>query len=457
MLIKLWKILSSRNVAIVLLVIVTGMLLLTGLLPNPNFMGKEEAEKLKQDNPLLYFLAERFNTQTVARGYIFGFASVFLIISTTACSIDRFFERRKLKRAPLTELPAREFDISFKLGDREDFFRRLKTVLRLKRWSVREAEEKGQYMVLAEKGMIGFWGSVFFHAVLITVLIGAAIYYFTAFYATLLFTEGQSKVLSEQNLEKIDRKPLFGVQLPKLRFTLEHFYSVYWRDEEPVEYTSKFLIEDLEKGNKWRQTVRINEPFRYGGIDFLMVFYGFSPNFIVYKDGRKIFDSYVALSVTGGREDSFNLPYEDLMIRCVFFPDFREGEEGYYSASPLPREPVFLVNVTKGGKSLYKGLIPLGQEVSAGEYTIRFNDLRYWITLNLVKETGMGFFFWSSMFGLIGLLVRFLDPDRKIFFLYKEDMLSVVSYSRHYEGILKEQTKELVENLTAEGKVKADV
>jgi cytochrome c biogenesis protein ResB len=448
---RLWSFLSSRNVAIVLLALVTGMLLLGGVLPDPRYMGDVGIAKLRAEKPVIYFLSERFNPGALARGYFFGFVSVFLIISTTACSIDRFIERRRLRKAPLSEIPVSGFDISIKAGDGRDFVQRFGNALRLRRWSLREAVDGEKVMVLAEKGTVGYWGSIFFHAILVTVLVGLAVYYFTGFYGTFLFTEGQSRFLSEENLERIDKRPILGVSLPRLRFTLEHFYVVYWEDREPVEYTARFLMEDIEKGNRWEQTIRVNEPFRYGGMDFLLTYYSYSPNFMVRKNGRNIFDSYVALSLVGNSEDSFDIVGEGLKVRCIFFPDFREDENGYYTETPLPRNPVFLVNITRKGEPLYKGLVALGQEVSAGEYVIRFNDIRYWMTLNLSKETGIGFFFWSSMFGLLGLLLRFMDPDRRILLRHEGGMISVVSFSRHFEGILKQQTADLVHNLKAEG------
>jgi cytochrome c biogenesis protein ResB len=428
------------------------MLLLGGLLPDPRFIGDIEVERLREERPVIYFFSEKFNPGALAEGYFFGFVCVFLIVSTTACSADRFAERRRLKKALPSEIPIREFDLSMRVEGGEDSLQRLKGAFRLKRWSLREEERGGRIIVLAEKGALGYWGSILFHAILITILVGMAVYYFTGFYGMFLFTEGQSRVLTRENLERIERWPILGVRLPALRFALDSFSVVYWKDREPIDYTARFLMEDMEKGERWEQEIKINEPFRYGGIDFLLTYYSFSPNFMVYKDGREVFDSYVALSLVDHKEDSFNIESEGLRIKCVFFPDFREDEKGFYTETPLPRNPVFLTKVEKDGEPLYSGLMAVGQEVSAGEYVIRFNDVKYWITLNLSRETGIGFLFWSSLPGLFGLLVRFLDPDRRVLLQYDGGRLSVVSYSKHFEGILKQQTADLVNDISEEGK-----
>jgi cytochrome c biogenesis protein ResB len=453
---KLWRFLSSRRVAIVLLFAVTFMLLIGSVLPNPNFMSKQELERFKRERPVVYFLSSRFNTQSIAKGYIFGFIGVFLIISTTACSIDRLIERRRLKRIPLSNLPLKEFDFEVTLEDKDAFLKKLKKTLRLKRWFLREEQNNDRYILLAEKGIFGFWGSVFFHGILITLLFGLVLYYFNGFYATILFTEGQSRVLKEDTLDVVYRKPILGVKLPPLELKLEHFIPVYWNDREPIDYMARFLIKEPNKNKTWEQIFKINRPFRYGGIDFLMVLYGYSPNFIVYdREGRKLYDSYIALSVVGGQEDSFDINELGLRFRCILFPDFMIDEKGYYTTkSPLPRNPVFLIKVIdRMNKVLYAGLIRLGEEKNVGPYKIRFADLRYWITLNLVRETGIGFFFWCGLLGIVGLLVRFIDPDRKIYLIYREGNLSVVSFSKHFGGILKEQTKDMVKGIIKKGGV----
>ena len=87
-----WGFITSRNVAIVLLIIVTSMLAAGAFLPNPVFMTPEQKMELHLQNPVLEWLGERFNSQTIAGGSLFGFIGIFLIVSTALCSIDRLMK-----------------------------------------------------------------------------------------------------------------------------------------------------------------------------------------------------------------------------------------------------------------------------------------------------------------------------------------------------------------------------
>jgi len=447
---RIWRVLSSRDVAITLLFIITFMLILGSILPNPNFMSPSELARLKEKGPFIYNLATHLNTQSIARGYLFGFLGVFLIISTTACSIDRLLERHKTKKIPLGEIPIKVFDIKKEVDDPDKVLSRIRRHLRLRRWMLREGGSNERRIILAEKGRMGFWGSILFHGILITLLIGLVVYYFTGYRATILITEGQTKRLTEGEIEKVERKPLWGNVLPPLEMTLKKFVPVYWKKTEPVDYSGYFLMRDLSSGKQWEEVMKINAPFRYGGVEFLMIMYGYSPNFVIYRNGEVVFDAYVALRGASGEEDSFNVMSEHLLVKTIFFPDVRIDERGYYtSASPLPRNPLFLIKIQDpSGRTIFKGPVRLGEEKVFGQYRLAFKDIRYWITLKIVKETGIGFFFWCGFIGLLGILMRFIDPDRKILLVFEGNSLSVVSYTRHFEGILKEETTRLISKVT---------
>jgi hypothetical protein len=63
-----WNFITSRNLAIVLLIIVTAMLAIGAFLPNPVFLSEEQKLEMHFKNPTLYWLGERYNSQTLASG-----------------------------------------------------------------------------------------------------------------------------------------------------------------------------------------------------------------------------------------------------------------------------------------------------------------------------------------------------------------------------------------------------
>ncbi len=452
-----WDFLTSRNTGIVLLIAVSLFLVIGAALPNPALMYPQDVERLKAESPLLFWLGTNFNSMKVGRGYVFGAIGILLVVSTTFCSIDRLIARKRSLKAVIPELPPDKKGITVQFNSEafavED---ELIALLKKGRWKVGIFPEgirdrEGRF-ITARKGDAGFWGSVFFHAVLITLIAGLVVYYFSGFYATMVFTEGQELRLTEANLGRIERKPLFGIRLPDLLFMFNSFTAEYYDDRTATDYTADFDITDLKAGRTWKQILKVNEPFRYGGIDFLLIQQGYSPAFVLYKNGVSVFESYVALNYDFENKDSFTIEEEGLVITAQFFADMaRRGDGGVYSKSSRPRNPYFGLDITKGGERLFRGLVGLGGEAAFGEYRLVIYDLRHWITLNLVRETGIGFFFVCSMIGLAGVLVRVLDPERKVFVMVQDysggRSVTFYPYSKHFEGMLGESINDIINEL----------
>ncbi len=452
----LWKFLTSRNTGIVLLIVVSLFLLIGAALPNPALMYPADVEKLKNESPFLYWLGENFNSMKIGRGYVFGFIGILLIISTAFCSIDRVIKRMKARKGSLVELPLEGKGISVKFDDNPpNIEEKLLSILKKGRWKTRVFDSEGRRIVSAGKGALGFWGSVFFHAILITLIAGLVVYYFSGLYATMVFTEGQELRLSKDNFSKIERMPIFGITLPDLLFRFNRFSVEYYDDYTAIDYTADFNVVDLKTGKIWNQILKVNKPLRYEGIDFLIILQGYSPNFVLYKNGVPVFDSFVALNFDQDNKDLFKIEEEGMHVTAQFFPDMVRRDDGsVYSKSPRPKNPYFGLDIVKGGERVFRGLVGKGGRVTFGEYRLVFNDLRHWITLNLVRETGIGFFFLCSMIGLVGVLIRGVDPDRRIFVSIQNtnegQTLTFYHYSKHFEGMLKENLTDIINKLKGE-------
>jgi cytochrome c biogenesis protein ResB len=445
----LWRFLTSRNTALVLLITVSLVLLISAILPNPALMYPDDAERLRQNSPFLFWLGENFNSMKVGSSKAFGVIGILLVISTTFCSIDRIIKRLSARETKILKPPSewRSINVRFEVPPQE-IQKGLVSILKRNRWRIRVYDSGSNKVITASKGEIGFWGSIFFHAILITLIAGLVFYFFSGFYATMVLTEGQELMLSKENLSRIDRLPLFGLRLPHLLFKFNSFSAKYYDERIALDYSADFDIVDLKSGKRWRQVLRVNEPFRYKNIDFLMILQGYSPNFILFKNGTPVFDSFVALNFNQDYMDSFEIEREGMYITAQFFPDMVRREDGsVYTKSLRPENPYFGLDILKNGKRVFRGLIGIGEGATFGEYRIVFNDLRHWITLNLVRETGIGFFFLCSMVGLMGLLIRVIDPERKIFVDIKDTTVEFYSYSKHFEGLLNEGITRIIDEL----------
>jgi|Deesub1362A_J573_1020465.scaffolds.fasta_scaffold02688_5 cytochrome c biogenesis protein len=443
---SLWNILVSRNIAIILLSVVTIMLAAGAFLPNPALLPEDYRERLREESPLIYWLGERYNSERMAQGYLFGFIGVFLIISTTACSIDRLIKWRRTRstfRGIPPQIDTKE-GISVELGYQD----RDKVAIHIRDWFKRHRMRVFQRegLIVGYRGVFGFWGSVFFHGILITALFGLVIYYLGGYRALFNITEGQTIRLSREAFFYIEKEPIWGLRPPDAIVSLDSVYTIYAHNDpwSAIDHIVKLNVKELDSGRMRQEVLKINKPIEIGGKEFLLESGGYSPEIVVTRNGRRIFQSFVALRNRGGREDHFQV--DGLRVDVRFFPDFYMKDGAPATMSPQVKNPFF--EVTVSGRSLTeRGIIPLGGVMEAGDYRIHIPELRRWVMIKMVGEPGVGFFFVVSVFGVLAELVRFLDPDERVYVRFKEDGCEIFTHSKYFSGLLKERILGLVEDL----------
>lgn len=453
-----WDAVTSRNLAIVLLIVVTVTLGVGAALPNPKLLSSWQAMEMKADHPVAYWLGERYNSQEIATGYLFGFIGVFLILSTSLCSIDRLIKRYKLRSKMGIALPdaAGRPAVSAELGsvDQALVKRHAAGWLKKKRWRVVQVEGSGGFSLAGVRGDAGFWGSVFFHFILITALVGLVIYYFGAYRAALTFTEGQSYALERSALTNISREPVWGIRLPKVALGLMDLHSVYPPDDPwtAVDHVARFRVTRIDTGDSWIKDVKINDPLVIDGREFLLVTGGFSPRFVLRAaSGEAVFDNFVALKPGEEGKDDFFVPGGQMRVEAAVHPDFvmKEGRPG--TRGRALNNPVLEAAIYREGSLLYEGLIPLGGTAAVGDFIVEFPEVRRWALMEMTGEPGIGMFFVLSFFGIIGIAVRMFDPDERLYvgLGLKEGNVSleVLPYSRHFSGLISDRARELVEHL----------
>ncbi|RMG01720.1 MAG: hypothetical protein D6726_08990 [Nitrospirae bacterium] len=442
--------LVSRNVAIWLLTLVTLILAIGAFLPNPELLTDSQRVDLQSRHPLIYYLGERYNSEKVAKGYFFGFIGIFLIISTTMCSLDRLFKWRKT-RARSGEMPVmpgqrKGREIAVDMLNRDNIYNRSLDWFKRKRMRVYRDKD----LVVGYRGEAGFWGSIFFHAILITALFGLVIYYLGGYRASFNITEGQTLHLKKESFFYIEKEPLWGLRPPDIALKLLSVYTTY-APQDPwtaIDHVVKFEVNDLETGETSMQTMKINKPLIYRGVDFLLQSGGFSPRVMISKGGGVIFDKFVSLKNEGGRADDF--PFNGMHISITFFPDYIERDGRHDTRTPQIKNPFFLVAVNTANDSKTE-LIPLGGTISIEEYKIHIPDIRRWVIIQMVGEPGIGFFFVISFAGLIGVFVRFIDPDERIYLRFKgEGVLEIIPYSKYFSGLIEERVSDLSEYILSE-------
>ncbi len=228
-------------------------------------------------------------------------------------------------------------------------------------------------------------------------------------------------------------------------------YSIYPESDpwNATEHVAVFRVRELKNEKSWEKIVRINDPLIIEGMKFLLVRGGFSPKIIMRDlEGNLIFDKFVALRNNRGTEDRLSLSTEDISMEINFYPDFIREGKNFHTKTLEVRNPFYLLKVYQEDTPVFEGLVPFNGEAEAGGYKISFPEVRRWVEMELVGEPGIGFFFAASFVGLIGVFVRIIDPDERIYIILKGDKNGVdmtsYSYSKHFSGLIEDKRDELV-------------
>jgi cytochrome c biogenesis protein ResB len=320
-----------------------------------------------------------------------------------------------------------------------------------KNWKVAVQEDTSRKTIVGNRGNIGFWGSIFFHFILITALMGLVIYYFGAYRATLGITEGQSFRLQRDRFAHILEEPVWGLGLPNAEVGLLKQYSIYSEDDPlyPIEHVAVFRVRDINSKRTWEKEVRINDPLEIDGKRFLLQRGGFSPRIVINNSaGRLIFDKFVALRNERGTEDNITIEEEDIQLKIKFYPDLVRKGESFDTKSLQIKNPFYMLTVYRQDAHLFNELVPFNGMAKAAGYQIHFPEVRRWVEMELVGEPGIGFFFIVSFIGLFGVLIRMIDPDERIYIILEEaksgvDMTSY-TYSKHFSGLIEDKRNDLV-------------
>lgn len=446
---RLLDYIGSRRSAIMLLLVTTGVILLSNLLPKPYILTDKEVSAMKRERPLTYYMSSRFNVAEVTKSPYFITVTVFLFASITACTLRRV--KTGLKEAErgvrIPEITSLTIRHSIEVSDCMDAETAAAGVLARRRWKMAKAGTDEARVLYSKKGFDGLWGSVAFHAGMCIVLIGVFISTQTRFNGRLLLTQDFDidPALVLKGLSATE-KYVFPVR----RMALASFEPVF-REGFPLEYTANLLNRDLY-GREYTEVARVNEPVSAGGYQFLLSRYGFAPR-IVLKDasGKVVSDDIVNLVVFNpNQEDSFPLLKGKFTARVRFFPDFYIDTSTGTAATrtKIPRNPVFIVSLERGGNKVEGGFVKMGGTLGFEGYTLEFRDIRYWVQLDVSKDSGVPVIT-AGFFAIIaGLALRLLLNEKAVWIIIKENKIGVGGRARFFPALFEQEIKGLAEELS---------
>lgn len=345
----------SRKVAITLLILMTALLVLSSQLPDINMLDEEVRLYYQKERPFAYNFSKAFGGHGIISSPWFYVLPAFIFMSTLICTIERLIRRKKKD--------------------------------------------------------LGFWGSMIFHAGLLTIIIAAIITKLTLFEGEVLLTEGYPFPLGREGYLKISREPDSGIQFPEGTITMTKYKNIYQGDFA-IDHEASITID--RGGIPWKTAIKVNQPLEIDGLQYTLNKYGFSPAFVVKDDkGNVLVDAFINLVVVQGKEDSFEVPGKNTMIYVRFHPDFEMTKEGPRSKSRIPNNPVVAVKVKRWGKESKFLHIKMGSSKNIMGYNISFPELKYWAHFLVKRDKGVPVFIVAFFLVVGGLSLRFLTMKPK--------------------------------------------
>ncbi|MHC5054415.1 MAG: cytochrome c biogenesis protein ResB [Planctomycetota bacterium] len=367
MLLRIWRILRSRRLAVGLIVLLALLCVVGGVFPQE---GDQEYIKWRDENPRIGAVVEYTGVNAVFVSLPFILLVAAIGISTLTCTIARV-------------------------------------------WNAAAAG-------LANRTLPGFrrTGSAVFHIGILITILGAVISSLTRLEGRLVLIEGHALPLEESSFSDFGirgalSEPSFPFQIQLTGFSPQHETS--WGGPD---HASNVAI--LEDGVRREATARVNSPIVHRGVTIYQGSHGFAPRFM-YADRRsgKVFSSYIALDTDWQADPvrysgAFDVPGTDVNISAEFFPDATVDGDGLRNLSPIPRNPAALVVVQQAGHTLYSGPAMLGRLV---EYTpgvcVALGRPRYWVEFSVVKDSGAWLVLTGAWIAVAGLCVRFIPLGMK--------------------------------------------
>ncbi len=257
-------------------------------------------------------------------------------------------------------------------------------------------------------------GSVLFHFSMAFIVLSAVYNHLFRVSASLIITEGQTVSCTDKNLKAMK----FG------RFAFKNFENFVLKlNQICLKYSSKTLerlsanitLQDIEKKIRKNENISVNYPMFYRGKKFLMNGYGFSPKFVLKKNGRNIKHAYVNLDLIvkkSMKSDKFY--FNNWLIDVLFYPDFHSDGRNDTTLSMELKNPLFFLKITErdSEKRLFTGKLKMNEPIEIGGHTISIEDMRYWIQLYISSEDGIKFIYLGFWLGIIGLILRFIKLRR---------------------------------------------
>lgn len=413
---RLWRLVQSRELVLTTLISLAAVVTLGATIPQRGWFSASEYSLWRAARPLFADIAETLGLNQVFTTWWFYTLLGLAALSLATVTLKRAY---RLLTAPTPTAPqwrwrevesCRNGAAAVVTGRPEEALGAAQGVLQQRGYQV----EIDEQLLYAHKGQVGTWGSVLFHLSFLLLFLGGVYSLLTRFDGWMVLTEGQT--LADRSRDYVATRPgaLAANSYQGFQLRLEKFVPTY-QGRTGVDYSSYVTIKEPGQGEV-QGVVRVNHPMSYDGATILGESYGFAPLLsIVDGSGSRMFHAYTNLAVlTEDAQDMVKVPNTNLIVKVKMYPDLVETQEGWSSASLLPRRPALYVEMDDYRNAPAAGLVRLGESLQMGELTLTFRDLRYWSRFRIIRDGGEALIFAAFALGILGIALRYLFIGKQL-------------------------------------------
>ncbi len=429
------------------LALLTVLLVLASVLPDPARLAPDELAEMEASSPWRLAVARRFPAGRILDSPWLVTVPVLLGLAIAWNLGERIAGRRR--RAPRQAEGRFRAQVEWTEATAPgQMAERLRRALRRGGYRVAETSDDGSAVVVGRRGDLGFWGSVVFHVGLIAALAAVVLTMVGEWRGELQLVEGQVAALDTPGVVVIQRLGPMGQGPPHLVVRLDRVEARYQDDRFAVDYRADLKVLGAS-GAIRGGTVGVNQPLTAGGQRFFLQRYGVAPVLEVRRGGETPLAGPVVLSVLGGREDRFDVPGTRDRIAVRWFGDHVREPGGVRSRSDDPRRPALGLSLEPGppGSAARPMLLPLGEETSLGPYRVAFRELRRWASFGVDRDPGTPVLFAALVLAAAGLAVRFWDHEREIRVRVEPDgtgaRIAAAGRSRYFPALMAREVERL--------------
>jgi len=386
--------LVHRKTAIILLLCLLLLALVGAAVPQQGVVPADYLAAWQAAHPYLTPILNWLGFFAIRESFVFLAVTVWLLFSVSLCNARRI---RCFRRPTPPDLNvARPLD-AFPVATEIDPVR-LTPFLR--RYGYRFVDP---CQGLARAGLDGRPGSYLFHASFIILVFGCLLTVWGKSQTTIILTEGQSWQggIPPPRLAVITRER----ETEPLTLRLKKFSPAGPSPERSI------LIAQRNSGPEKEIAIGPFHAARLFGYTFYLQDHGFSPRVTLKRREKIIFQGFIALKSEGhgGRpeyRDVAVIGSPPLFLFLDLVPDYNHATASSGTLSRHPKAPYVGVSLRHLETDFPRRVITIGNEARFGDFQLRFDGLRYWSEIRIVRDPGAKTVFAAFLLGIFGLVLR---------------------------------------------------